>query len=31
MGRMIPLEDLPSELISWNPRPGTRSVVDMQI
>jgi L-iditol 2-dehydrogenase len=29
LGRMIPLEKLPTELTVWNPQPGTRTVVDM--
>ncbi|MEY3867123.1 MAG: hypothetical protein RLZZ338_1014 [Cyanobacteriota bacterium] len=29
LGRIIPLEKLPSELTGWNPQPGTRTVVDM--
>lgn len=29
LGRLIPLEKLPTELTSWSPQPGTRTVVDM--
>jgi hypothetical protein len=29
LGRMIPLEKLPTELTVWCPQPGTRTVVDM--